>query len=339
MSKGKVWLVGAGPGDAGLLTQKAAKLLQMADVIVYDALISLEILCQIPMATPKIYAGKRAGQHSMSQHEINQLLVKEALSGKKVVRLKGGDPFVFGRGGEEIEVLIEHGIPFEVVPGITSAIAAPAYAGIPVTHREYTSSFHVVTGHVQTGYESRVDYEALVKLNATLVFLMGVGSVDEIAAKLIGNGMKPDTPAAIIENGSAPFQRQVLSTIEQLPEEIKVQKFGSPAIILVGGVAGLMKDFHWLDALPLFGKQCIVTRAADSSQEFSDRLREKGAHVVQLPMIDIQLKEDSQELLAAALQDMRTNFFAENWIVLSSPHDVDCFFQLFAESDMDLRDL
>lgn len=339
MSKGKVWLVGAGPGDAGLLTQKAAKLLQMADVIVYDALISLEILCQIPMATPKIYAGKRAGQHSMSQHEINQLLVKEALSGKKVVRLKGGDPFVFGRGGEEIEVLIEHGIPFEVVPGITSAIAAPAYAGIPVTHREYTSSFHVVTGHVQTGYESRVDYEALVKLNATLVFLMGVGSVDEISTKLIGNGMKPDTPAAIIENGSAPFQRQVLSTIEKLPEEIKVQKFGSPAIILVGGVAGLMKDFHWLDALPLFGKQCIVTRAADSSQEFSDRLREKGAHVVQLPMIDIRLKEDSQELFAAALQDMRTNFFAENWIVLSSPHDVDCFFQLFAECDMDLRDL
>ncbi len=339
MSEGKVWLVGAGPGDAGLLTQKGASLLAEADVVVYDALISLEILCQIPLSTPKIYAGKRAGQHSMPQDEINQLLVQEALSGKKVVRLKGGDPFVFGRGGEEIEVLIENKIAYEVVPGITSAIAAPAYAGIPVTHREYTSSFHVVTGHVKTGYEARVDYEALVKLNATLVFLMGVGHLKEISAKLIENGMKPDTPAAIIENGTAPIQRQLLSTVKDLPLEAEKENYKSPAIILIGGVAGLMKEFQWLDRLPLFGKQCIVTRSKDSSGEFADRLREKGAHVIQLPMIEILPKKESLELFAAALQDMSTNFFAENWIVLSSPHDVECFFELFAECDMDVRDL
>ncbi len=339
MSKGKVWLVGAGPGDAGLLTQKGARLLAEADVVVYDALISLEILCQIPIATPKIYVGKRAGQHSMPQDEINQLLVHEALNGKKVVRLKGGDPFVFGRGGEEIEVLNENQIPYEIVPGITSAIAAPAYAGIPVTHREYTSSFHVITGHVKSGAENRVDYEALVQLNATLVFLMGVGHLEEISAKLMEHGMKPDTPAAIIENGTAPVQRQLLSTIKDLPVEAAQNRYKAPAIILVGGVAGLMQDFQWLNQLPLFGKQCIVTRSKDSSTEFSEYLREKGAHVIQLPMIDIQLKKDSQDFFAAALRDMRTNFFAENWIVLSSPHDVECFFELFAGCDMDLRDL
>ncbi len=337
MSKGKVWLVGAGPGDAGLLTRKGEELLKTADVVVYDALIGLEILCLIPAATPKIYAGKRAGQHSMPQEEINQLLVQEASKGKKVVRLKGGDPFVFGRGGEEIDCLKVHNISFEVVPGITSAIAAPAYAGIPVTHRDYNSSFHVITGHVKTGYESRVDYEALVKLGGTLIFLMGMGNISEIVDQLMANGMNPDTPAAIIENGTHVMQRELTAVLKDLPEEASKGEYKAPAIILIGEVAQLMKDFHWLDDLPLFGKQCIVTRAQDSSTEFANRLREKGAHVIQLPMIDIHPKWENQELFAATLQDLRTNFFAENWIVLSSPHDVQCFFKLFEECDLDIR--
>ena len=196
MKQGKVWLVGAGPGDGGLLTVKGAQVLSKAEVVIYDALVSLEILCMIPVSAQAIYVGKRAGEHSMSQESINQLIADEALKGKRVVRLKGGDPFVFGRGGEEIEVLQEWGIDYEIVPGITSAIAAPAYAGIPVTHRDFTSSFHVVTGHARKGGQDRTDYGALARMDATLVFLMGVGQLEEIAAKLIENGLDPETPAA-----------------------------------------------------------------------------------------------------------------------------------------------
>lgn len=339
MVSGKVWLVGAGPGDAGLLTQKGAQVLRKADVIIYDALVSLEILCSLPVSAQKIYVGKRAGAHTMPQEEINQCILEEALAGKQVVRLKGGDPFVFGRGGEELELLQQHRIPYEVVPGITSAIAAPAYAGIPVTHREYTSSFHVITGHARKGGEDRVDYAALARMDATLIFLMGVGQLSRISQRLIEAGMHPDTPAAIIENGTMPVQRQLLSTIQALPEEAAKEKYQAPSVILVGKTAGLMNAFQWLKTQPLFGKQCIVTRPAESGAALAEILREKGAHVILLPMLEIRRKEESREDLAAALQNMTTNFFAENWIVLSSPHDVEVFFELFAESPYDMRDL
>ena len=191
MSKGKVWLVGAGPGEIGLLTQKAITVIEQADFIAYYALIGEEILCMLPEDAEKVSVGKRSGKHSVSQEKTNQLLLEEALKGKKVVRLKGGDPFVFGRGGEELELLVQYGIPFEVVPGVTSAVAVPAYAGIPVTHRDYTSSFHVITGHPRRDGKDRIDYGALVRMDATLVFLMSVGTMGMIMENLVKAGMDP----------------------------------------------------------------------------------------------------------------------------------------------------
>ncbi len=199
---GKVWIAGAGPGDAGLLTLRTAELIEEADVIVYDALLSAEILSRIPRETETIYVGKHAGNHPVPQEEINQILVREAKKGKRVLRLKGGDPFVFGRGGEEIEILRNEKISFEIIPGITSSVAVPAYAGIPVTHRDYTSSFHVITGHTRRDVKPDIDYEALVKLNATLIFLMGVSAMETILTELIKAGMPEDMPAAVIERGN-----------------------------------------------------------------------------------------------------------------------------------------
>lgn len=339
MKQGKVWLIGAGPGDAGLLSQKAAAVLQQADVIVYDALVSLEILCQLPAHTRKIHVGKRAGHHTVPQEEINQILLREAQEGRLVARLKGGDPFVFGRGGEELELLEQAGIAYEVVPGVTSAIAAPAYAGIPVTHRDFTSSFHVITGHARKGGEDRVDYEALARLQATLVFLMGVGQLPTICQRLMEAGLSADTPAAIIENGTTARQRQLLATVATLPEKAAKEHYQAPSIILVGQVAGLMEHFEWQTKLPLFGKQCIVTRPKEKAAALSQRLREKGAHVLELPAISLELLEEQQPAFELLLQDIATNFFEEKWIVLSSPSDVSMFFKMLSKSDYDLRDL
>ena len=337
--KGKVWLIGAGPGDAGLLTQKAADVLKEADVIVYDALVSLEILCQLPPSTRKIHVGKRAGHHSTSQEAINQLLIDEALQGNQVARLKGGDPFVFGRGGEELELLVENEIPYEIIPGITSAIAAPAYAGIPVTHRAYTSSFHVITGHAKTGNEDRTDYAALVQMNATLIFLMGVGQLSHICSRLIEEGMDPETPAAIVENGTLNCQRQLLSTVQCLADEAEEKAFHAPSVIVIGKVAGLMDAFSWLSSLPLAGYQCIVTRPKSQSSQLTSLLRQKGAHVLELPAIEIQTDFGCQEEYHRVVQDICSNFFEENWIVLMSPSDVEVFFQLLMQSEFDLRSL
>ena len=216
---GKVWLAGAGPGDAGLLTVKAAHLIESADVIVYDALISTELLSRIPQDAETIYVGKHSGNHPVPQHEINQILVREAKKGKKVLRLKGGDPFVFGRGGEELETLVSEQIPFEVVPGITSSVAVPAYAGIPVTHRDYTSSFHVITGHARKDGTLSIDFDSLVRLNGTLVFLMSVSSMEKILKGLTDAGMDPDMPAAVLERGTTARQRRVTATVGTLKAE------------------------------------------------------------------------------------------------------------------------
>ena len=214
--KGKVWLAGAGPGDETLLTLKTAELIEQADVIVYDALISAEILSRIPADKETIDVGKHAGNHPVPQEEISRILVREAEKGKNVLRLKGGDPFVFGRGGEELEQLVQAGIPFEVVPGITSSVAVPAYAGIPVTHRDYTSSFHVITGHAKKDGTLHIDFESLVKLDGTLVFLMGVSSMEMILNGLMDAGMDPDMPAAVLERGTTARQRRVTATVNTL---------------------------------------------------------------------------------------------------------------------------
>ena len=263
--KGKVWLAGAGPGDASLLTLKAARLIEKADVIVYDALISAETLSRIPENKEVIYVGKHAGDHPVPQEEINRILVREAEKGKQVLRLKGGDPFVFGRGGEELELLIREKIPFEIVPGVTSAAAVPAYAGIPVTHRDYASSFHVITGHARKGGRVDLDFPALVRLKGTLVFLMGLSAMEFLLNGLTEAGMDPDTPAAVLENGTCAGQRRVTATVGTLKEASDRAGIKTPAIIVVGKVCALSSQMHWAEDRVLGGRQFLVTRPRQSS--------------------------------------------------------------------------
>ena len=243
MNKGKVILVGAGPGDPALLTLAAVRELKRAEVVVYDRLVSDDILALMPAEAEKINVGKNAGDHPVPQHEIDRILLDKALEGRRVVRLKGGDSFVFGRGGEELELLSENGVEFCVVPGITSAIAAAAYAGIPVTHRDFCSSLHIITGHKRENGALALDYGSLVKLNGTLVFLMSVASCGEIAAGLLAAGMAPDMPAAVVENGTRPEQRKLVSTVSALGEDVKKAGIRSPALILVGKVCALSGRF------------------------------------------------------------------------------------------------
>ena len=243
---GKVYLVGAGPGDPELITVKGLKLLQRADVVIYDYLVHMALLEETSVDTEKIYVGKTAGQHTLRQQEINQLLVRHAREGKTVVRLKGGDPFVFGRGGEEAAMLVKHGIPWEVVPGITSAIAVPAYAGIPVTHRDYAASFTVITGHETPNKdEISVDWEALARLHGTLLILMGVGNLPMITQQLIHYGRAASTPVAVIRWGCTEMQQTVTGTLATIVEEVQQARMKSPAVIVIGEVAQLHQTLQW----------------------------------------------------------------------------------------------
>lgn len=335
--KGKVWLAGAGPGDAGLLTVKTRGLMESVDVIVYDALISAEILSLIPPDKEMIHVGKRSGHHMVPQEETNQILLAEAQKGKKVLRLKGGDPFVFGRGGEELELLKEHKIPFEIVPGITSAAAVPAYAGIPITHREFTSSFHVITGHPRKDGTSRVDYPSLVNLKGTLVFLMGISSMETILNGLMGAGMNPDTPAAVLEKGTLSSQRRVVSTVAHLTEDAKKAKISTPAIILVGEVCALADDFHWAEDRTLGGTQILITRPRQNSSRLAEKLRALGAQVIELPSIDTKTISPNPALTEAMREFGHQA--AEEWLVFTSPIGVRVFFGQLAEMRLDLRQI
>ena len=282
---GKVTLVGAGPGDPGLLTRKGLEALERADVVVYDRLVSPAILALMPEGAVKINVGKEASRHPVPQEQINRILLEQAQQGHNVVRLKGGDPFLFGRGGEELELLAEHRIPFEEVPGITSAIAAPAYGGIPVTHRDCCSSLHIVTGHQRAGKELAIDFEALVRTGGTLVFLMGVSALPTICAGLLDAGMAPDTPAAVVERGTTPAQRRVSASLAELPRAAEAAAVQSPAVIVVGGVCALADQFDWFDHLPLKGKRVVVTRPRERAGTLSARLRALGADVWEYPCI------------------------------------------------------
>jgi len=277
---GKVVLVGAGPGDSGLITVKGLQALKQAEVVVYDRLVGSGILELIPDHAERIYVGKNVGHHVVPQERINEILLEKALEGKRVVRLKGGDGFVFGRGGEELEGLGAHGIPFEVVPGITSAIAAPAYAGIPVTHRELSASLHIITGHLKDDGELNLDYNALVRLGGTLIFMMSVSSLPEIAAGLIQAGMPPEMPCAVVENGTLSRQRKLVGTLSKMEQAVKEKKIKSPAVFVVGRVCELSERFDWFSALPLLGKRILVTRPRATASKLSERLRALGAEVV-----------------------------------------------------------
>ncbi|MGD8893825.1 MAG: uroporphyrinogen-III C-methyltransferase, partial [Desulfobacterales bacterium] len=264
--KGKVYLVGAGPGDPGLITVKGLECIKNADVLIYDYLASPILLKHAQKHAEILYVGKKGGDHTLSQDEINTLIAEKAQKGLTVTRLKGGDPFIFGRGGEEAEILVKNGIPFEIVPGVTSAIAAPAYAGIPLTHRKFTSTLAFVTGHEDPlKEESSIDWAALAKGIGTLVFLMGVKNLPFITHRLIHHGMDPDTPVALIRWGTTPRQTTVTGTLHTISERAKDAGFKPPAIIVVGHVVKLREMLKWFENRPLMGLRIVVTRAREQA--------------------------------------------------------------------------
>lgn len=322
---GKVYLVGGGPGDAGLLTCKGKELLGRAGVVVYDALVGEAVLAMIPPGTRRINVGKRSGNHTCSQDEINHILLDEARKGNLVVRLQGGDPFLFGRGGEELALLAEHGVPFEVVPGVTSALAAPAYAGIPVTHRDLSASVHIYTAHRKAGTPLALDYQTLARLDGTLVFLMGVSALPELCKGLLDAGMDPLTPAAVVHRGATAEQAKVVSTLAALEEDARGMT--APSVILVGRVCSLADTLSWAERRPLFGLRFIVTRPRRRGSMLTERLRALGGEVVELPAISMRLLED------AALDEL----WECDWVVFTSPSGVELFFELLRGRSMDVR--
>ncbi|MEF2747756.1 MAG: uroporphyrinogen-III C-methyltransferase [Blautia faecis] len=331
---GKVWLVGAGPGDVGLFTMKGAQVLEQADVVVYDSLVGQGILTRIPASAKLINVGKRAGHHTMSQEKINQVLAEEAKKGNKVVRLKGGDPFLFGRGGEELELLTKEGIPYEIVPGVTSPISVPAYNGIPVTHRDFCSSVHVITGHKRKGMEYDIDFGALVHTKGTLVFLMGITAMEDICNGLMKAGMEPDMPAAVLSKGTTAGQKRVVATVGTLKAAADQAKIQTPAIIVVGKVCTLADDFAWYEKLPLAGWKILVTRPKENISRTAALLREKGAEVLELPSISIIPLEDQSRLYQAF-----SHIRSYDWLVFTSPAGVEVFFRQMEKKKIDLRSL
>ena len=334
MKMGKVWLVGAGPGDAGLFTLKGQEVLNKADVVVYDSLVGQGVLTMIPESARLIYVGKRADRHTMPQEQINEILLEEAQKGYRVVRLKGGDPFLFGRGGEELELLSRNHVPYEVVPGVTSPLAVPAYNGIPVTHRDFCSSLHIITGHKRAGKEYDIDFKALVDTKGTLVFLMGAAALKDICAGLLNAGMDPAMPAALLQKGTTAGQKRIVADVGTLPEEAQRRGVETPAIIVVGKVCALADTFAWYEKLPLEGWKVLVTRPRNRSSRTAELLREKGAEVLELPSIKtVPLKD--QGPLHAAMEKMETY----QWMVFTSPTGVEVFFDELKKQKKDIRSL
>ena len=286
-NKGKVYIMGAGPGDLELLTLKGKRAIEEADCVVYDRLINPRILDFAKKDAEMIYLGKGNTEGGVIQDEINRTIVTKALEGKTVARVKGGDPFVFGRGGEEIQSLFDNGISFEVIPGITSSISVPAYAGIPVTHRGVARSFHVFTGHTMEDGTWH-NFEAIAKLEGTLVFLMGIKTLPIIVSDLVKNGKNPETPVAIIEKGATADQRVTVGTLENIIEKAKERKIVPPAITIIGEVVNLRETFKWLEDKNLFGKKILVTRDKNQAGEFSNKIEKMGGVAVELPFIEIE---------------------------------------------------
>ena len=330
---GRVYLVGAGPGDPGLLTLRGREVLGQADVVVYDALIAPRILDFVPARAERIYVGKRASAHAVPQEEIHRLLVQRARAGATVVRLKGGDPFIFGRGGEEALALAEAEIPFEIVPGVTAAVAAAACAGIPLTHRDLASAVAFVTGHEANAKASALDWDALARWPGTLVFYMGVANLREIAENLIARGLAPDTPAAAIHWGATPQQKVFTGTLKTLPA-LTFSLLKPPALILVGKVVALREPLAWFEKRPLFGRRIVVTRPREDAAEFLSRLEALGAETILAPAIRIEPPEDPSPLREAVCG--ASDF---DWIVFTSARGVDAWFGVMDEAGLDARAL
>ena len=316
-SVGTVYLVGAGPGDAGLITVRGRDLVARADVVIYDRLVGAEILDWCRSDSDKIFVGKEAGRHSMTQDEINALIVEKALQGKEVCRLKGGDPFVFGRGGEEALFCLQHNVPFEIVPGVTSAIAAPAYAGIPVTHRGAATSFAVVTGHTK---DDDAPPENLPVAD-TLICLMGVRALPKIVTALLARGESPDKPVALVRWGTTENQQVVTGTLSTIEDEVEKAQLKPPALIVIGEVVNLREQLRWFDNRPLGGQTIIVTRAREQASSLVSGLRERGARVIQCPTIRVE--DYDYDLYEHTLQ----YFHLFNWVVFTSVNGVEKFWE------------
>ncbi len=335
MRAGTVYLVGAGPGDPGLMTARSLELIAAADVVFYDRLIPPGALDGAREETELVYVGKQPGVPSVPQEEIGERLIAAAKEGRSVVRLKGGDPFVFGRGGEEGEALREAGVEFEVVPGITAGVAATAYAGIPVTHREDASAVAFVTGHEDPEKaESALDWEALARFPGTLVFYMGVKRLAENAAALIEGGRNPGEPAAAIERGTWPGQRTVVATLATIAGEVERGEIGAPALIVVGAVAGRRDSLAWLERRPLYGRRVVVTRARAQASGLAARLRELGAETVELPAIRVEPRLESAEVRAAV-----AGLGDYSLLCLTSPNGVRLLFEAIDAAGLDARAL
>lgn len=333
--KGMVYLIGAGPGDPGLFTLKGKQIMEQADVVVYDRLIGPEILELARPDAEMIYVGKASSDHALPQEQINALLVEKAMSGKLVARLKGGDPFVFGRGGEEALFVREHGIDFAVVPGITSAIAVPAYAGIPVTHRDASSSFAVITGHEKPGKSmSSIHWDKIATGIGTLVFLMGVENLAFIVENLLAAGRSQDTPVALIRRGTFPDQAVLTGTLADIVAQARQADFKPPAIVVVGETVALRNDLRWREQQPLWGARIVVTRARAQASSLVERIRLAGGEAIEFPSINIVRSADLNPLHAAL--GRLTQY---RWIIFTSVNGVDIFFEEMSSQGIDIREL
>jgi uroporphyrinogen III methyltransferase / synthase len=332
--KGKVYLVGAGPGDPSLITVRGVECLQRADVVVYDYLSNPALLRHARPDAEIIYAGKQARDHTLTQDEINAVLVKKAKAGQIVTRLKGGDPFVFGRGGEEAEELHKAGIPFEIVPGISSSIAAPAYAGIPVTHRAMATAFMVITGHEDpTKAETQVDWKNVAEFFGTRVILMGVERIGVIAGELMKHGASPKLPVAMVRWGTTGQQQTITGTLATIADVVAKKGFKAPAVTIVGEVAGLRDTLNWFEKRPLFGKRVVVTRSRDQASELVRQLSDLGADVLEIPTIRITPPKNW-----APMREAVTAMGEYDWVVFTSPNGVDALFRAYFEVHKDLRE-
>lgn len=320
--KGKVYLIGAGPGDPGLITVKGLRCLEEADVVVYDRLVGSRLLDRAREGAELVYVGKGPDSRAMEQDDINRCLVDRAKEGKIVTRLKGGDPFVFGRGGEEAQALAQAGIPFEVVPGVTSAIAAPAYAGIPLTHRDIASSFTVVTGSEDPSkVETSVRWDRLAQSGGTLVVLMGWAAMEGIIGKLVHEGMAPSTPVALVQWGTEPHQLTVTGNLENILEKAGESGLSPPVVVIVGGVVDLRSEVRWFDNRPLTGVKVLVTRSRDQASVLSEMLRQEGAEAIEVPTIRIVPMEDHTQLDGAI-----RSLGKYGWVIFTSANGVEAFF-------------
>lgn len=336
-SKGTVYLVGAGPGDPGLLTMRGAELLRRAEVVIYDVLANADLLRLAPPTAEFISRGSRGTEKALSQEQLNALMISKAREGKCVVRLKGGDPYIFGRGGEEAGELAAAGVPFEVVPGVSSIVAAPNYAGIPLTHRDHCSIFTVLTGHEDPEKESSdLNFEQIAHIPGTKVILMGLKRLDELTKTLIASGMPSETPVAIVHRGTTGSQQSVEGTLSTIATLATQKKISAPAITIIGDVVKLREKLNWFESRPLFGQRIVVTRTREQASQLSRQLSDLGAEVLEIPTIKIlPPSEDRRQDLIDALLELNSY----DWLIFTSPNGVTAFFDLFFKRFQDLRDL